>query len=266
MSARFSLFSWLSRLPLSESCIDGDGRWEKPRYYALAEDWTGRHCPYPKLPRWCQRIFDARVRLAYWTHNRYWWWTSMPLTYSRKRRWLNWPITMRLARWTFDRFLCCYRRGYSWHFHCPACKNPSMWSPRGKQCISCQHREPPDTRKARPWSALRWAVRLEAWWDRQKRYECRWCGKRGGLERLSPSGSPRHCMIATHVQDMTTGTSHTDHACRPCYEAASAIEEYLNATEGYCGVHELEQMMQHYFRLGRVLPAKVQQYQDWIPF
>lgn len=71
MSANFSLLTWLARLPLAASCIDGDGRRgfdgaHQQRYYALAEDAKGSHCPYPKLPDWARRIFDARVRAAYW--------------------------------------------------------------------------------------------------------------------------------------------------------------------------------------------------------
>jgi len=59
MSQSFSLVSWLIRIHRSDSCIDHDSRW-----YALAEDWKGSHCPYPHLPAFAKRLFDWRVGIA----------------------------------------------------------------------------------------------------------------------------------------------------------------------------------------------------------
>ena len=105
MSKDFSLFSWLTRLPSSKSVIISHRgniyKREGAAYYALAEDWRGEHCPYPMLPKWAKRLFQARLALAERLHQKV-------------------PV-----------------RGWDWYFRCPECQAKSFYTYRNQRCWAC---------------------------------------------------------------------------------------------------------------------------------
>lgn len=191
MSNSFSLTSWLFKVPLSTSCIDGDGRHEyddyysddepagyTKRYFALAEDFKGSHIPYPKLPRWCQRVFDVRVFIAQETNTAM---RSMSAWLQRERpHWLKredkWTLLAKSLQWGYGNFTCYYFRGRSWWFHCRECGYKSKFTFKNKECWSCQKiwRVPPQPEPR--WSALRFFLAIDKWmWNvRWLRRSYRW--------------------------------------------------------------------------------------------
>lgn len=116
MSKDFSVFSWAVTILRRGSCIQAgrdkvyyppdwnyhqEGERHDDMYYALAEDWRGRHLPYPKLPRWAKRLFLWRIRLG-----------------------------DRLGR-------PCPRRGVEFAFACPKCGQKDFFTWRNRCCQNC---------------------------------------------------------------------------------------------------------------------------------
>jgi hypothetical protein len=225
MSANFSLLSWVLHLPLASSCIDGDGHqsmWDQersPRYYALAEDWKGSHCPYPKLPELCKQIFDVRVRMAYG-------WTARFHDWQLRTEYLmlghHWPVHRRnrviLTMRRIDRLFFCRRRGYSWHFHCSLCMGISFFDLGGSRwaCKKCGQRNPAEPVRTPRFSLLTILQNFETMCNRiDKRPEwklCRYCGK-GGYN-AGPMGNIE--IITSTVQDLDGKPVARQHACCKC--------------------------------------------------
>jgi hypothetical protein len=175
MSARFSLISWLCRLPLAPSCIDGDGRheyddypYDEPvgytkRYFALAEDFKRSHCPYPKLPRWCRRLFDARVFVSLRTERAFK--SFVRWLMQRRREALKteagYTRAARCMDWVYRTFGAHYYRGLNWWFHCRECGQRSRFSLKNKPCLCCGHVWRVASEADPKWSALSIALRIE---------------------------------------------------------------------------------------------------------
>lgn len=272
MSQDFSLTTWLLRLPLAASCIDGDGRYDccdgshQQRYYALAEDRKGSLCPYPKLPEWCRGIFDARVRAAYWwsAHYRDWQLRAEHLMLSwrwKERNRRRVVLTMR----RIDKLFYCRRRGYSWHFRCSLCGAISFFDLAGSRwaCKKCGRLNPDDSPKRPRVSLLhaldRWqklCAKIDA---RPKWVCCRWCGA------TETTNSQR--MLGSTTHDLTTGKDlATTWRCFPCYQPESKITEYLDHRWGSHTDESVGRIMARWRKTGK-LPAVIEKhYEDSIPF
>ena len=132
MSQSFSLVSWLIRIHRSDSCIDHDSKW-----YALAEDWKGSHCPYPQLPMFAQCLFDWRVAVARRQHQKWQqfgkringkWWIGSGTSHTWIAKFLN-----RI----FLRWFCRRIRGGNWWFRCGNCGDRSFYTLKNEMCRGC---------------------------------------------------------------------------------------------------------------------------------
>lgn len=265
MSAHFSLLGWLARLPMAASCIDGDSHPYEDggkRYYALAEDHRGRHCPYPKLPAFYQRIFDARVRLAYkWSANYHdWQLRAEYLMLGWHWREPNRRKVVRAMR-KIDGLFSCRRRGYSWHFHCVGCGASSFFSLKCKQCASCGNIDPPVLLLPR-FSLLETLRRWERFFQKMHNRRwvvCRWCDRKmliGDLDCRSSS-----------VEDITVHPTrhYTEHECRTCADAAAYAREYYERRQGNYTDRQLAGAMAWYFEHDRTIHPRFRA-ESCIPF
>lgn len=187
MSQTFSIAGWLLTLYRAESCIDGDGRggYEdsdygdefEPRYYALAQDWKGSHCPYPKLPLVLRRVFRNRIKLSYWMKASL---TSIADWFAKgdRTRYRKDGDLRRFAmvlNWIYARHFHVYHRGRNWSFGCSKCGACSFVSLRGRRCTACGHRHANSPRYVRWWHRysllrfLEWCGYVERfWWWRMR--------------------------------------------------------------------------------------------------
>lgn len=194
MSQTFSITGWLLTLHRSDSCIWGDGRqnydydwddecgWE-PLYYALAQDWKGSHCPYPKLPYRLRRVFRWRLEVSYAAKDRMKRFCDWVCGGDRKRfrkdgdlHWFIVPIDK-----VYARFFHVWNRGKDWWFYCSSCRAASFVSLRGKTCRDCGHQHSRTPRYVRWWH--RWSLlRLFDWW---RDVRSSWWAKTREMDRYS---------------------------------------------------------------------------------
>jgi hypothetical protein len=167
VSASFSLLSWASRIWRGGACISArppafrHGESSMP-YYALAEDWSGRHCPYPRLPAWGRALFDWKMAIdrSFRARSHAYACERFGDLASARNAW-RWDL--RALSWFYGQFIGGRWRGANWWFHCAACGEKSYFSLRGEVCRWCGKTGPPFSEPERRFDLARIELHIARW-------------------------------------------------------------------------------------------------------